>query len=90
MDLFIITIFIFYIYNSYKVLYYKTYGDIIRQLLLIIISFSFILSLYYFYYYNDYNILYLPIILLCIDQYYIYNFRNKIIEIKKINKKINK
>jgi hypothetical protein len=86
MDIVIIIIFMFYIYNSYKVLFYKTYGDIIRQLFLILISFAFLFSLYYFYYYNDYNILYLPIILLCIDQYYIYNLRNRIIDKKKIKK----
>ncbi len=87
MDLFILIIFLFYIYNSYKVLTYKTYGDIIRQLLLITVSLTFLISLYFFYYNNNYNILYIPIIPLCIDQYYIYNFRNKNIKIKKINKK---
>lgn len=90
MDLFIPIIFLFYIYNSYNILIYKTYGDIIRQIFLIIISFTFLISLYIFYYYDNYNILFLPIILLCIDQYYIYKFRNKNIKIKKINKKINK
>ena len=88
MDLFMLIIFLFYLYNSYNVLTYKTYGDIIRQLFLITISFSFLISLYIFYYYNDYNILYLPIIFLCIDQYYINNFRNKYIKINKIKNKI--
>ncbi len=90
MDLFMLIIFLFYIYNSYKVLFYKTYGDIIQQLFLIVISFTFLMSFYIFYYNNDNNILYLPIILLCINQYYINNFRNKNIKIKKLTKKIKK
>ena len=50
MNLIKLFILLFYIYNSYSVLFYRTFGDITRQMFLISISISYIYSTYIFYY----------------------------------------
>lgn len=77
MNLIKFLILLFYIYNSYSVLFYRTFGDIKRQLFLISISISNIYSAYNFYYQDNFNILYLPLILLLFYQYYVYKNRHK-------------
>jgi hypothetical protein len=77
MNLIKILILLFYIYNSYSVLFYRTFGDIKRQIFLISISISYIYSAYYFYYDDNFNILYIPLILLLCYQYFIYKNRHK-------------
>lgn len=77
MNLIKFSILLFYIYNSYSVLLYRTFGDIKRQLFLILISTSYIYSAYNFYYEDNFNILYLPLILLLFYQYYVYKNRYK-------------
>ena len=77
MNLVKIFILLFYIYNVYSVLFYRTFGDIKRQLFLILISISYIYSAYNFYYEDNFNILYIPLILLLCYQYYVYKNRYK-------------
>jgi hypothetical protein len=77
MNLVKLLILLFYIYNSYSVLFYRTFGDIKRQIFLISISISYIYSTYIFFYEDNFNILYIPIILLLCYQYYVYKNRHK-------------
>jgi hypothetical protein len=77
MNLVKICILLFYIYNSYSVLLYRTFGDIKRQIFLISISSSYLYSAYNFYYDENFNILYIPLILLLSYQYYVYKNRYK-------------
>ena len=70
-------ILLFYIYNSYSILFNHTFGDITRQMFLISISICYIYSAYVFYYEDNFNILYIPLILLLIYQYYVYKNRHK-------------
>jgi hypothetical protein len=77
MNLIKFCILLFYIYNSYSVLFYRTFGDLKRQIFLISISTSYIYSSYNFYYYDNFNILYIPLILLLCYQYYVYKNRHK-------------
>jgi hypothetical protein len=77
MNLVKILILLFYLYNSYSVIFYRTFGDIKRQIFLILISISYIYSVYNFYYYDNFNILYIPLILLLFYQYYVYKNKYK-------------
>ena len=77
MNLIKLFILLFYIYNSYSVLFYRTFGDITRQMFLISISICYIYSAYVFYYEDNFNILYIPLILLLCYQYYVYKNRHK-------------